>query len=819
MKHVTRLQIGGLTLLLGLSQALAQGTAFTYQGRLSDAGSPATGLYDFRFSIYDALTNGNAVAGPNTNAATGVTNGLFIVALDFGAGVFTGPGRWLDIGVRTNGSSGSFTGLAPRQAITAAPYAIAAGDVTGANIARLNVPNTAMQATGYPTVTSGFITAATITSGGSGYVTVPPVTVNDATGSGAIITASISGGSVVSLMVVNAGSGYSSGAVLTIGVPPNNAKQTFAGTNFFISANTFSNAVNFSSPAGPPFMVASATRVDNLNADLLDGLDSTAFWKLSGNGFTTPGAQFLGTTDFQALELKVNNSRILRLEPNNNVIGGYGSNYVANGLSGATISGGGSASLWNVVGASYATISGGLGNTNLGDRATIAGGLRNRIFTNDYEATICGGSLNQIQDNCSWSVVAGGIQNTVMTGADRSFIGGGILNTIQNGAYLSTIGGGYQNTIMTNSPLSAILGGSGNFIQPNASSSAIGGGSGNQIQTNAYLSTISGGVGNQIRPYAFYATIGGGLSNKVSGVGAFIGGGGTDGTTYTGNNNGGNASVIAGGLGNSVEATANYSSVGGGALNSISSGSDRSTIAGGFENSIGSSAYGSTIGGGWQNNIISGSLQATVSGGYNNTVTGTFGVVPGGYGNAAGFSAFAAGYNALAGYSGSFVWSDATGTATASTANNQFVARASGGFVFYTDTGSGGASLAAGATSWSAISDRNAKKNISPVNCQDVLNRLARVPVEQWNYKWDDDRGTPNLGPMAQDFKAAFYPGRDDKSISTLEFDGVELAAIQGLNQKLEHELKLIDAENADLKARLERLEELLNAKLEGEAR
>jgi hypothetical protein len=65
------------------------------------------------------------------------------------------------------------------------------------------------------------------------------------------------------------------------------------------------------------------------------------------------------------------------------------------------------------------------------------------------------------------------------------------------------------------------------------------------------------------------------------------------------------------------------------------------------------------------------------------------------------------------------------------------------------------------------------------------LDKLAAIPVQEWNYKWERDDATPNLGPMAQDFKAAFYPGRDDKSITTLEFDGVELAAIQGLNQKL----------------------------------
>ena len=62
---------------------------------------------------------------------------------------------------------------------------------------------------------------------------------------------------------------------------------------------------------------------------------------------------------------------------------------------------------------------------------------------------------------------------------------------------------------------------------------------------------------------------------------------------------------------------------------------------------------------------------------------------------------------------------------------------------------------------------------------------------------------------MAQDFKGDFFPGRDDKGISTLEFDGVELAAIQGLNQKLTEELNRQAAENSDLKARLEKLEKM----------
>src|SRR5215831_785436 len=115
-----------------LSMVFAQGTAFTYQGRLDSGGSPATGLYDLTFAVYDSANLPvTLIAGPLTNSATPVTNGLFTVLLDFGAGVFTGPNRWLEIGVRSN-APGSFATLAPRQSLLPAPYAIFAG---GANAA------------------------------------------------------------------------------------------------------------------------------------------------------------------------------------------------------------------------------------------------------------------------------------------------------------------------------------------------------------------------------------------------------------------------------------------------------------------------------------------------------------------------------------------------------------------------------------------------------------------------------------------------------------------------------------------------------------
>ena len=129
--------MAGWLVLLALSAlnapsttVFAQGSAFSYQGRLNDHTNPANGIYDLRFTVYDsANTPGNLIAGPMTVAATRVANGLFSATLDFGTGVFTGRGRWLEVAVRTNGG-GVFTVLAPRQPLLPSPYAVMANSAS-----------------------------------------------------------------------------------------------------------------------------------------------------------------------------------------------------------------------------------------------------------------------------------------------------------------------------------------------------------------------------------------------------------------------------------------------------------------------------------------------------------------------------------------------------------------------------------------------------------------------------------------------------------------------------------------------------------------
>jgi hypothetical protein len=138
----------------------AQGTAFDYQGFLSDGGSPAAGSYDLRFTVYDATnTPGTLIAGPVTNLATAVSNGLFNVSLDFGPGVFAGQFRCLQVEVRTNGAS-IFTSLWPRQPVQPVPYSVMAN--TASNLLG-TLPVTQLAGT----VPLGQLPAAVVTNGGS----------------------------------------------------------------------------------------------------------------------------------------------------------------------------------------------------------------------------------------------------------------------------------------------------------------------------------------------------------------------------------------------------------------------------------------------------------------------------------------------------------------------------------------------------------------------------------------------------------------------------------------------------------------------------
>lgn len=389
------------------------------------------------------------------------------------------------------------------------------------------------------------------------------------------------------------------------------------------------------------------------------------------------------------------------------------------------------------------------------------------------------------------SASAGVVGATIAGGGAGSFNGTAITNIVR--AHFGFIGGGGANGINTGATNSVIAGGYLNVISNNAAFATVGGGIANGAGTNA--ATVAGGYYNLAS--GFESTVAGGEANLASGTASFVGGGVT-------NIASGFEAVVGGGELN--DATGPISFVGGGYFNAASK--YGAVVAGGYAN--GAVGTNSIVAGG-ESNLASNSV-STVSGGYFNGATGQGATVPGGWANlAAGSNSFAAGFVANAANHGAFVWSDSSSTtAFSSTAANQFNVRAAGGTRIFSNSGATlGVQLGANATSWSALSDHNAKKDFAPVDGREVLRKLDEVPVQSWRYKWDEAGSTPHLGPVAQEFKAVFFPGRDDKSISTLEFDGVELAAIQGLHALVKEKdarINSLEQRLADLEAKLGKL-------------
>jgi trimeric autotransporter adhesin len=136
MKNKLQTLFMALMTLGAIHHAAAQGTAFTYQGRLNDSGQCANGYYNFQFTLYGTPSGGTVLFDtlPSDNTLNVlVTNGLFTVTLDFGPGVFTGASYYLQTAVATNTSS-SYTPLAPRTQILPVPYAVyaeTANTITG----------------------------------------------------------------------------------------------------------------------------------------------------------------------------------------------------------------------------------------------------------------------------------------------------------------------------------------------------------------------------------------------------------------------------------------------------------------------------------------------------------------------------------------------------------------------------------------------------------------------------------------------------------------------------------------------------------------
>jgi hypothetical protein len=135
------------------NSALAQTPSFTYQGKLTDGGSPANGSYDLQFALFDSSSGGTQIGSTLTRAATSVSSGVFTVQLDFGVNAFPGANRFLEIGVRPVGV-GSFSILSPRQQISSTPYAVRTLSAQQADVALDANKLGGINASGYVTTSS-----------------------------------------------------------------------------------------------------------------------------------------------------------------------------------------------------------------------------------------------------------------------------------------------------------------------------------------------------------------------------------------------------------------------------------------------------------------------------------------------------------------------------------------------------------------------------------------------------------------------------------------------------------------------------------------
>ena len=460
-------------LALQPSNAHAQGTAFTYQGRLNSGGSAANGSYDLTFALFNAGTGGSQVGGSVTNLAVGVTNGLFTTTLDFG-GVFTGNATWLAIGVRTNNSANTlaFAPLTPLQALTPTPYAILAGTAGSATTASTagSVPASGISAGNASiSITGNAATATSAAYAGSAAMAYNALTATTAT-TAANVTGNISDAqlpaNVARLNGTNNFTGTNSFAGVVIATNVNNViAGVFIGNGGGLTnLNTalFANSVLTNGESGLTLggnFSGNGANMANVNAAQLNGLNATNFWQTGGNAGTVAGTNFIGTTDNQPVELWVNGSRALRLEPTANdvvdsnivnVIGGSSANYLAPGIVGATIGGGGAGFYHglpstNSISARFGTIGGGLGNTVQTNAyySTIGGGNGNTIQTNAFDSVIGGGLGNAIQPNAAYAAIPGGYNN--IAGGTNSFAAGYRAQATNNGAFVWSDGSTNRN--------------------------------------------------------------------------------------------------------------------------------------------------------------------------------------------------------------------------------------------------------------------------------------------------------------------------------------------------------------------------------------
>jgi hypothetical protein len=404
MKTKFRTLLVGLALLSTinsqLSTALAQSTAFTYQGQLVQSGMPYNGPAEMQFTLFNTPSGGVAMAtNTPTVASINVSNGLFTVALDFGAAAFPGAERWLEIQARTG--LGAFITLTPRQALTPTPYAIYASKAM-----MLDGTLPASQLVGTYSSALTFNNAANVFNGafngsGAGLTGLNASELTSGSVPDARLAANVARANQVWLLGGNAG--------------------TTAGTHFLGTTDN------------QPLEI----KVSGLRALRLEPNTNGAPNLIGGSPRNFVGAGVVGATvagggATSYLGLSLTNS----IQSDFGVVGGGFANTIAANSRSTTIAGGNG----NGIGTNsfFSAIGGGSGNHIVDNArtATIAGGGANDIGNNSDNSAIGGGLLNFIADNAQAATIPGGSQNAVGTGASYAFAAGRRAKANHTGAFV-----------------------------------------------------------------------------------------------------------------------------------------------------------------------------------------------------------------------------------------------------------------------------------------------------------------------------------------------------------------------------------------------
>jgi hypothetical protein len=479
MKLAKLLCLSMLLWLLAPALSMAQASSFTYQGQLRDAGQPFTGMADLEFRLYDQLSAGSQIGSAQSLNAVPVEDGLFQVELDFGASVFDGSDRFLEITV--DGSP-----LTPRQKVTATPYALLASGLATGSVGAGSVDPTEVQLRVVGTCPAGEYVQE-VNQDGSVICGI------DALGNGDITS-------------ITAGTGLLGGG-------------TSGDVSLEVDANAFwsnqgnaatANDVLGTSNDQPLRLVANGRTIMELDDAFIGSVQAPNIkaGAASNTVSNTHGGAVISGGGGDPLQTNCgplnDEPCINRTDGDYAVIGGGFGNFAG----GFSVVSGGAGNLADL----QSTVGGGTENRALGGWSAVGGGFSNQA-TEPF-TSIGGGNSNRAI--ASGAVVGGGLNNEAS--GERSTVGGGASNLAS--ALQSTVAGGDSN--WANGLQSTVGGGIGN--RADVEGTSIGGGGGNRAF--GIYSTVAGGFDNETRGIA--TTVSGGESHRVNGDWATVGGGFTN---------------------------------------------------------------------------------------------------------------------------------------------------------------------------------------------------------------------------------------------------------------------------------------------------